>query len=66
MTSFGIWTGPQTKQIDVKHHLMRDACDVGEIRVVNARPEDQHTNLCTKPLDMQISYKHAKAVLNIV
>ena len=33
----------RTKHIDVKHHLVRDACDAGEVRVVYVRTEDQHT-----------------------
>ena len=42
----------RTKHIDVKHHLVRDACDTGKVRVVYARTEDQHPDVFTKPLDM--------------
>ena len=33
----------KTKHIDVKHHLARDACDKGKVRMVYVRIEDQHT-----------------------
>ena len=56
----------RTKHIDVKHHLVRDGCDAGKVRVVYVRTEDQHADLFTKLLDMQKFHKHAKAVLNVV
>ena len=56
----------RNKHIDAKHHLVRDVCDTGKVRVVDVRTEDQHADLFTKPLDMQKFYKHAKTVLNIV
>ena len=37
----------RTKHIDVKHHLVRDACDAEKVRVVYVRTEDQHTDLFT-------------------
>ena len=55
-----------TKHIDVEHHLMRDACDAGMVRVVYARTEDHHADLFTKPLDTQKFYKRAKIALNVV
>ena len=48
------------------HHLVRDACDAGKVRVVYVRMEDQHKDLFTKPLDIQKFDKHAKAVLDVV
>ena len=56
----------RTKQIDVKHHLVRDASDTRKVRVAYVRSEDQHADLLTKPLDMQKFYKHAKFILNVV
>ena len=56
----------KTKHIDVEHHLVRDACDTGKVRVVNVRTEDQHADLFTKPLEIQKFNKHAKTVLNVV
>ena len=56
----------KTKCIDVKHHLVRDACDAGKVRVVYVRTEDQHADLSTKPLDIQKFHKHAKTVLDVV
>ena len=55
-----------TKYIDVKHHLVRDACDAGKARVVYVRTENQHADLFTEPLDIQKFYKHVKTVLNVV
>ena len=55
-----------TKHIDLKHHLVRDACDAGKVRVVYVRAEDQNAELFAKPLHMETFYKHAKAVLNVV
>ena len=56
----------RAKHIDMKQHLVRDACDAGKVRVVYARTEDQHAYFFTKPLDTQKFHKHAKTVLNIV
>ncbi|CAM9659060.1 unnamed protein product [Ascophyllum nodosum] len=55
-----------TKQIDVKHHLVRDASDARMVRVAYVRSEDQHADFLTKPLDMQKFYKHAKFILTVV
>ena len=54
----------RTKHIDVKHHLVRDACDAGKVRVVYVRSEDQHANLLTKSLDVKRFHRHAKTMLN--
>ena len=56
----------RTKHIDVKHHLVRGASDARKVRVAYVRPEDQHAELLTKPLNMQKFYKHAKFILNVV
>ena len=55
-----------SKHIDVKYHLVRDACDAGKVRVVCVRMEDQPVDLFTKALDMQKIYKHAKTVFKEV
>ena len=52
----------RTRHIDLRHSLVRDACDAGKVRVVCVRTEDQHADLFTKPLDKQTFYKHAKTV----
>ena len=54
----------RTKHIDVKHHLVRGACDAGKVRVVYVRSEDQHADLLTKPLDVKRFHRHAKTMLN--
>ena len=56
----------RTKHIDVKHHLARDASDARRVRVACVRSDNQHTDLLTKPLDMQKFYKHAKFIQNVV
>ena len=56
----------RTKHIDVKHNLVRVACDAGKVRVVYIKTEDQHADLFTKPLDIQMFYNHATTVLNVV
>ena len=35
----------RTKHIDVKHHLVRDACDAGKVRVVYVGMEDHQFNM---------------------
>ena len=55
-----------TKHIDVKHHLVRDACDAGKVRVVYVRTEDQHADLFPKRLHTQKFHKRAKTILSIV
>ena len=52
----------RTKHNDVRHDLVRDACDAVKVRVVYVRTEDQHADLFTKPLDIHKFYKHAKLV----
>ena len=56
----------RTKDIDVKHHLVRDASDARKVSVAYVRTGDQHADLLTKPLDIQKFYKHAKFILNVV
>ena len=46
----------RTKQVDVKHHLPRNASDARKVRTAYVRSEDQHADLLTKPLDMQKFY----------
>ena len=53
------------KHIDMKHDLVRDACDAGKVRVVYVRTEDQHADLLTKPLYIRKFHKHAKNALKI-
>ena len=50
----------KTKRIDAKHHLVRDGCDAGKVRVVYVKTEDQHADLFAKSLDMQAFYKYAR------
>ena len=56
----------RTKNIDVKHDLVRDTSDARKVRVAYVRSRAQHADLLTKPLDMQKFYKHAKFILNVV
>lgn len=56
----------RTKHIGVKHHVVRDAPDADNVRVVYISTEDQHANLFTKPLDMAKFYKNTKTVVNVV
>ena len=58
--------GRSTKHTDEKHHLARNVCDAGEVRVEYVRTEDQQADLFAKPLGMQKFCKHAKTVLNEV
>ena len=55
-----------SKHNDLKHHLMRDACDAGKVRVVYARTEGQRADLFTMPLEVKKFYRHAKTVLNVL
>ena len=50
----------------MKHHLVRNASDARKVRIACVRSGDQHTDLLTKPLDMQKFHMHAKFILNIV
>ena len=43
----------RTKHVDVKHHLGKDACDAGNVRVGYVRTKDQETDMFTKPQDIQ-------------
>ena len=42
----------RTKYIDVKHHLVRNACSAGKVRVVYIGTENQHVDFFTKRLDI--------------
>ena len=45
----------RTKHIDVKHHLVRDASGVRNVRVAYVRLGHQHADLLTKPLDISFT-----------
>ena len=50
----------RAKHIYVKHHMVRDACDAENVKVMNVRTENKHADTFTKPLDIQKFYKHAR------
>ena len=56
----------RTKHIDVKHHLVRDACDAGKVTLVYIRTDDQHMALFLELLGRQKFYNQTKAILNVV
>ena len=56
----------RTKHIDVKHHLVRDACDAGKVTLVYISTEDQHMALFPGLLGRQKFYSQTKTVLNVV
>ena len=56
----------RTKHIDVKRHLVTDACDAGKVNGVYARTEDQHADMFPKLLDIHTFHNHVTTVLNVV
>ena len=40
----------RSNHIDVKHHVVRNACDAGKVRLVYVRTEDQRADLFAKSL----------------
>ena len=55
----------QRRHIDVKHHMVRDAVDVGIIRVEYIKSGEQHADVLTKAIDVKSFEKHARFLLNI-
>ena len=55
----------QTRHIDVKHHMVRDAADGGIIRVEHVKSEEQHADVLTKAIYAKSFEKHARFLLNV-
>ena len=53
-----------TRQLDVKHHIVRNAVESGVIRIHYAKSGEQHTNVLTKALDVNTFETHASLLLN--
>jgi hypothetical protein len=41
----------RTKQIDIRHHFLRDHVSKGDIKIDGVSTDDQLANIFTKPLD---------------
>ena len=48
----------RTRQIDVKHHMVRDAVDGGITRVEYVKPGEQHADVLTKAIESKSFEKH--------
>ena len=55
----------QTRHIDVKHHMVRDAVDGGIIRVEYIKSREQHADVLTKAINAKSFEKHALFLLNV-
>ena len=58
------YSSKRMRNIDVGHHLIRDAVDEGRVRVNYVKTEDQHADMLTKPLDNRMFEKHVDALMN--
>ena len=59
------FSGRQTRHVDVKHHVVRDAIDGKIVRVGYVKSREQHADVITKALDSKTLEKHAKFLMNV-
>ena len=55
----------RTKQIEIRHHFLRDNVANGNIVLRNVRSKDQLVDIFTKPLN-EISFNRLRGELNVV
>ena len=58
-------TTPNSKQIDIRHHFIRERVANGEFRVVHMRSDLQHADFLIKPLHREAFCAHRNFVINI-
>lgn len=54
----------RTRDIDVKHHYIRDAVLEKNVYIVYIRTEYQHADMLTKPLNTKLIGKYVGALMN--
>lgn len=57
-------TSRRTRQVDVKHHIVRDAIEGRIVYVEHVCSEEQHADILTKTIDVKAFKKHARFPLN--
>ena len=58
-------TTPNSKHIDIHHHLIRERVANGAFKVIYVPSEEQHSDLLTKSLHQGAFEVHRKFVMNI-
>ena len=53
-----------TRQLDVKHHIVRDAVESGVIRIHYVKSEEQHADVLANALDVNTFATHSSLLLN--
>ena len=53
-------TGPRTKHIDIRTHYMRELIDIGKLRTLFIKSEDNDADIFTKNLAEELYLKHAQ------
>lgn len=55
----------RTRHVDVKHRVVRDTIQEGEVIIIHVKTEEQHADALTKALDMKMFNKHIHALMNV-
>ena len=58
-------TTPNSKHIDIRHHLIRKRMANGEFKVIYVLSEEQHADFLTKPLHQAAFEVHRHFVINV-
>ena len=53
-----------TRQLDVKHHIVRDAVESGVIRIHYVKSGEQHADVLANALDVNTFATHSSLLLN--
>ena len=54
----------RTRHVDVKHHVVRDAVEIGIVRIHYVKSGEQHADVLTKALDINTFETHTRFLLN--
>ena len=57
-------TSNRTRHIDTRYHFVREYIDDGVLKVVFVKLEDNHADIMTKHLSIQLFDKHSNAIMN--
>ena len=58
-------TNSNLKQIDVRHHFLRERVEQGEFQITHVKSENQHVDFSTKPLPKEAFRFHRNFMMNM-
>ena len=63
-TATNRFSSRNTRHVDLKHHIVRDAVESGVVRIHYVKSGEQHADVLTKTLDVNTFETHARFSLN--